>query len=203
MSLEREIENSVKQVLETNTVGKAKQVLEARSGVKALSIISFLESALPLPIFTDPFLIAAILIDKKNTHRLILATTIFSVLGGVAAYLMAHFFFEALSSLASPAAMAEFNNLVSSSDSNAFVVTLIGAVTPVPYTITAWVVAVMQGSLLAFVTASIIGRSFRYVIVGYCVYHFGPLAVTYAKRYVGLASVLILILAGLFFWYKM
>lgn len=116
---------------------------------------------------------------------------------------MAHFFFEALSSLASPAAMAEFNNLVSSSDSNAFVVTLIGAVTPVPYTITAWVVAVMQGSLLAFVTASIIGRSFRYVIVGYCVYHFGPLAVTYAKRYVGLASVLILILAGLFFWYKM
>ncbi len=192
-----------KQVLETNTVSKAKKVLEARSGVKALSLISFFESSLPLPIFTDPFLIAAILIDKKNTHRLILATTIFSVLGGVAAYFMALFFFEALSSWASPSAMTEFNNLVSSSDSNAFMVTLIGAVTPVPYTITAWVVAVMQGGLLAFVTASIIGRSFRYIIVGYCVYHFGPLAVSYAKRYVGLASVLVLILAGIFFWYKM
>lgn len=203
MSFEEKIETGVKQVLETNTVGKAREVLQARSGIKVLSAISFLESALPVPILTDPFLIAAILADRKNAFRLVVATTLTSVLGGVCAYFGALFFFETLSVWMSPEVMQQFNELVETNTSSTFVLTIVGAVTPIPYTVVAWVVAVLKGSPLAFVTASILGRGGRYTIVGYCVYRFGPLAISYVKRYVGLTSILVLILAGLFFWLKM
>lgn len=203
MSLEEKIETGVKQVLDTNTVGKAREVLQARSGVRVLSLISFFESALPLPILTDPFLIAAIMADRQNAFRLVVATTVTSVLGGVCAYFGALFFFETLSSWMSPEVMQEFNELVDTNTSSTFVLTIVGAVTPIPYTIVAWVVAVLKGSPLAFIIASVVGRGGRYAIVGYCVYRFGPLAITYAKRYIGLTSVIVLILAGLFFWLKM
>ncbi len=203
MSVEQKLESGVKQVLETNTVTKAKEVLRARSGVRVLTLISFVEATLPLPLLTDPFLAAAILVDKKNAFKLILATTISSVLGGLCAYFIALFFFETLSSLMTPGTMAQFNNLVDSSSSSTFVLTMIGAVTPIPYTIVAWVVAVLKGNIFAFLIASFLGRGLRYVIVGYCVYNFGHLAVSYAKRYIGLTSILVFLLAGLFFWYKM
>ena len=203
MSLEEKIETGVKQVLDTNTVGKAREVLQARSGVRVLSLISFFESALPLPILTDPFLIAAIMADRQNAFRLVVATTVTSVLGGVCAYFGALFFFETLSSWMSPEVMQQFNELVDTNTSSTFVLTIVGAVTPIPYTIVAWVVAVLKGSPLAFIIASVVGRGGRYAIVGYCVYRFGPLAITYAKRYIGLTSVIVLILAGLFFWLKM
>ncbi|MCB9810428.1 hypothetical protein H6781_02435 [Candidatus Nomurabacteria bacterium] len=203
MSLEEKIETGVKQVLDTNTVGKAREVLQARSGVRVLSLISFFESALPLPILTDPFLIAAIMADRQNAFRLVVATTATSVLGGVCAYFGALFFFETLSSWMSPEVMQQFNELVDTNTSSTFVLTIVGAVTPIPYTIVAWVVAVLKGSPLAFIIASVVGRGGRYAIVGYCVYRFGPLAITYAKRYIGLTSVIVLILAGLFFWLKM
>jgi len=203
MSLKQKIEASVKQVLETNTVSKAKEILRARSGVKVMAIISFVEGALPLPVLTDPFLVAAILVDKKNTFKLILATTLSSVLGGLLAYFMALFFFETLASLMSPGALAQFNSVADSSTSSTFVLTMVGAVTPVPYTIVAWAVAVLNGNVFAFIAASLLGRGLRYSIVGYSVYHFGHLAVSYSRRYIAVTSVLVFILAGLFFWLKM
>ncbi|MCA9360616.1 hypothetical protein H6785_01500 [Candidatus Nomurabacteria bacterium] len=203
MSFEEKIETNVKQVLETSTVSKAKQVLQARSGISLISTISFFESALPLPILTDPFLIAAVLADRKNTFRLVLATTIASTLGGLFAYFSALYFFEFLSGFMSPDIMQQFNEMISSNESSTFVLTLVGAMTPIPYTLVAWSVAVLKGSIIALIIASIIGRGLRYAIVGYCVYKFGPLAVSYIKRYLGLVSILVLILAGLFFWMKM
>lgn len=203
MSLNEKIETRVKQVQQTSIVGKAIELLRGRSGLNTISAISFLESAFPLPILTDPFLIAAILAERKNAFKLILFTTITSVLGGIFAYLVALFFFDTLSNWMSPEITKQFNDLIESNDGNIFVLTLVGAITPIPYTVVAWVVAFLNGGLLAFITASVIGRGLRYSIVGFCAYYFGPQAIPYIKKYLGTLSILVVILAITLLYFKM
>lgn len=203
MSVEQKLETGVKQVLQSNSVNKAQKLLEGRSGIRVLTLISFLESALPVPILTDPFLIAAILVDRKNAAKLVFSTTVASVIGGVFAFFIALLFFETLSQFMTVNISNQFNELITSTESSAFVLTLMGAVTPIPYTVVAWVVAVLKGSLLVFILASVLGRGLRYSIVGYCVYRFGPLAVSYTKKYLIYVSVLLLILGVIFLWFKM
>ncbi len=203
MSLEKDLETRVEEVLQADSVKKAEQLIKSRSGVTILAAISFIESSLPLPILTDPFLIAAILVNRAQTARLVFVTTIASVLGGVFAYFMAVFFLETLQQWMTVGMLEQFQSLTDTNQSGAFILTLVGAVTPVPYTIVAWVMGVMQGGILVFIIASLLGRGGRYAVVGYCTYKFGPLAVSYIKRYVGILSVVILVLVGLFIWYKM
>ena len=90
----------------------------------------------------------------------------------------------------------QFNMMVREQNASTFMLTAIGAVTPVPYTIVAWVVAVLQGSLLVFTLASVLGRGFRYGVVGYATYRFGPAAVSYIKKYLGVASLIVLVAAA-------
>jgi len=203
MGLEKSLEVKVEKVLKTNTVTGATKILQSKEGVGLIFAISFLESSLPLPILTDPFLVAAILAERKNTFKLVVATTIASVMGGLFAFLAAAFFFDYLLIWMSEAVTAEFNNLTTTADSGVFILTLVGAVTPIPYTIVAWVVAVVEGSIAVFILASVIGRGFRYAVVGWCTYRFGIMAVAYAKKYIGVTSIIIFILAGLFIWLKM
>lgn len=199
MSLEKDIEHKIEEVLEANTVTKATEVIKTRFGLTTLGIISFLESALPIPLVTDPFMIAAILLDRTRTARIVLITTLTSVLGGVVAYFMAVFFFDLLFSYLPPIAIEEFYALMGSNGSNTLIITLLGAVTPIPYTTTAWVVGVLKGSLFVFIVASILGRGFRYVIVGYSTYYFGALALKYAKKYIGIVSVFLVLVAVAYF----
>lgn len=202
MSLKKGLEGEVGAVLRTSTVEKARAIMSNRSGMFVVGIVSFLESALPVPILTDPFLVAAILLNRTKTIWLVLMTMTMSVIGGVVAYLMALLFFDVLMSWMSPEVMIQFTAMANGSNSGTSMLTLVGAVTPVPYTIVAWVVAVMKGSLLVFVIASVVGRGFRYAVVGYSTYRFGALAVSYIKRYIGITSIVV-ILAALFFWFKM
>jgi membrane protein YqaA with SNARE-associated domain len=198
-----EISKEVEKVLKTNTVEQAKRFMRGRSGLSVVSVISILESALPLPIITDPFLIAGVLVDRANALRLFLFTTLTSVMGGVIAYYTAYFFIDLILPMMSVEAVDEFNNILLNSDTNTFLLTLVGAVTPVPYTLTCWVVGAIKGNLAVFIIASVLGRGFRYAIVTYCAYKFGPLAMVYVKRYIGLASVLSFIMLALFLWYKL
>jgi membrane protein YqaA with SNARE-associated domain len=203
MSLQTKLEQKVDIVKQTNSVTRIKKILGSDSGVTMISVISFLESMLPIPILTDPFLVAAILANRVNATKLVLMTTAFSTLGGVFAFVLASVFFDSMMMLLSPDVVAEFQLLVASSTSNIFLLSLIGAVTPVPYTIVAWVVAVLNGSLLIFILASILGRGLRYGIVGYCTYTFGRQAMMYAKRYIAFTSIAVVVLAGLVVWLKM
>lgn len=202
MSFETKIEAEVEKLLETNTVSGAKKLFKSKSGIISLSAISFVESALPLPILTDPFLAAAILIDKANAKKLVVATTIASVMGGVFAYLFAAYFFDVLLEWLSPITIEIFNSLINSNQPNVFVLSLLGALTPIPYTAVAWVVAVIDGSLFMFILASLLGRGFRYSIVGYTTYKFGPLATAYAKKYIGITSIILLALVAAYIFIK-
>lgn len=202
-ALEKEIEEKVEEVLHTKTVEKATAIMRSKHGTAIVAAISFFESALPVPLITDPFLIAAIMLDRARVVRLVIVTTLASAIGGVAAYFMALFFFDIVSHWMSPMVLQEFNELINNSQYSTTVLTLLGAVTPIPYTTVAWVVAVIQGNLLVFFLASIVGRGFRYALVGYSTYRFGQLAMTYAKRYIGIASVFVVFLATVYFWYKL
>lgn len=203
MSSEENNRVQVVEVLGATSVQKAKQLMRSRSGLPIMAAISFVESALPLPILTDPFLVAAILLHRAQAVKFVIVTTLASVAGGVSAYYMATYFFDMLLGAMNAGVVHEFNALLQNGESSVWLLTLIGAITPIPYTIVAWVLAVLEGSILIFIIGSILGRGFRYAVVGYCTYRFGPLAVNYAKRYVGLTSVVLIGLAVVYFLLKL
>jgi membrane protein YqaA with SNARE-associated domain len=197
------IDRKVEQVLAGPSVGRAQKKLQSKLGLWLIAIISFLESALPIPLITDPFLIAGVLLNRKKTVLIVFITTVSSVIGGLFAYASALFFLEVLMQFMSTNMVSEFNSLVNDTQTNTFVITILGAITPIPYTLVAWLIAALQGSVVMFLLASILGRSLRYAVVGYSVYRFGPAASQYARRYIGLISIAIFILAGLYVWHKM
>jgi membrane protein YqaA with SNARE-associated domain len=116
---------------------------------------------------------------------------------------MARYFFGLLESLMTSGMLEQFQNLIAMDSSNTLLLTLVGAMTPIPYTITAWVVAVGEGSLILFIAASMVGRGFRYGVVGLCTYWFGPRALTYARRSLGVTTVVLLSLVALYVWLKL
>jgi membrane protein YqaA with SNARE-associated domain len=199
----KSIDSKVEQVLAGPSVGRVQKILQSRLGLWLIAVISFLESALPIPLITDPFLIAGVLLNRKKAVLIVVMTTVASVIGGLFAYVSAVLFLEVLMQFMTTGMISEFNSLVNGAHTNTFVITILGAITPIPYTLVAWLVATLQGSLLMFLLASIVGRSLRYAVVGYSVYRFGPAASQYARRYIGLISIVTFILVGLYIWHKM
>lgn len=181
---------------------KMEELANSRLGLCVLALISFVESALPVPLLTDPFLATAVLFNRANVVRIVLITTASSVLGGLAAYSMAYFAFEQLASHLSPTLLHEFNDLIENNDSNALALTLVGAITPIPYTVVAWVVGALSANPLVFIIGSVVGRGARYAIVGFCAYTFGPAALKYARKYILLSSGVAIILIGLLVFLK-
>ncbi len=171
-----------------------------RLGLLTVAGVAFIEAALPVPILTDPFLAAAVLSDRTRTVKIVLVTTAASVLGGVTAFLSAKYFFEVISRWLSASALEQFDSLVQGTDSSILVLTLIGAMTPVPYTFSAWAAAILQGSLFVFIFGSVVGRGVRYAIVGYCVHTFGRIAGKYIKQYLGILTVGLMLVGVLYFF---
>lgn len=199
----KQLDEQVEKILTTTTVSRAQEVMGSTSGQWLIAVISFLESATPLPIVTDPFMIAAIIINRANYLQTILVTTISSVLGGLCAYFTAVFFLDVALAMLSPDVAFTVASLSTANQDNIFILSLVGAFTPVPYTLTAWAVGALNGSLAAFIAASVLGRGARYLLVGWLSYQFGPAAVKIARRYLGITSLLLIIIAAAFFWYKM
>lgn len=187
----------------TKTATQAVGLMRSKYGVTFLGLISFFESFLPLPIITDPFLAAAIMADRAKVLRLILVTTITSVVGGFMAYLVAVLFRDILLSLLSPELTETLTSFVAGQSGDTFLLTVIGAVTPVPYTIIAYAIAITNGNPLVFILGSIVGRLFRYGVVGWCTYKFGPAALQYAKRSIIVTSLVLFIVGAIYLWLKM
>jgi len=199
----RQIEAQAEQVWRGPTAGRLQRLLQSRLGLWLIAAISFFESTLPVPLITDPFMVAGILANRSRAALVVLVTTVSSLLGGLAAFAMAAFFFEVIAETMSESVMREFERMVSFGATDTLVTTITGAVTPVPYTITAWVIAVAGGSVWVFIVGSIIGRSLRYGIVGYCTYRFGPAALKYARRSLAVTSLAVFMLVALYVWLKL
>lgn len=197
------LDQQVAVALQSQAAGRFQRLLRSRLGLWVIAAISFFESTMPVPIITDPFMVAAILAQRSRAPLVVLVTMVSSLLGGIAAFIMAAYFFDLIATYMSTDIETQFQTMVSFGVSDTFVTTITGAVTPIPYTITAWVVAVAGGSIWVFILGSLIGRTIRYAIVGYCTYQFGPAALRYARRSLTITTIAVVLLVGVYVWIKL
>lgn len=189
--------------IETKVEGAAVQargLLRSRYGLWAVAGISFIESALVVPLITDPFLVAYILTNKTKAYTGVLVTTVASVAGGLFAYAIAFLFYEFIVEQYLTGPLGEqFFVIVESFKGGVFWITLAGAVTPIPYTLVALGAGFMKASLLIFIVASVLGRGGRYALVGFLTYRYGERALEMARRNMILASAVLF--AGAFIYF--
>lgn len=180
---------------------KAGSLLRSRYGAWTLGFVSFAESALVVPLVTDPFLSAYILADRKSALKGVIITVFTSVLGGVFAYAVAISFYEFIAAtyLTGPAG-EEFTALADEFQKGTFVITVLGAVTPVPYTLVALAAGFVKSNFLVFVFASAVGRAFRYGLVAWLTYHFGEHAIQIARQHLIKVTILLFVLAAIYFF---
>lgn len=180
---------------------KVHTFLQTKWGLWGLGLISFWESALPVPILTDPFLVVYILANQKKAVLAVITTTASSVFGGVVAYLVARALKEPILAFFSDEFVVQFNEIAVKMQAEMFAISLLGAVTPIPYTTVALAAGFIEGSLLLFILASIIGRGARYSIVGYITNKVGVLANGKSKRPLLILSVgSLVVLTAYFIW---
>ncbi len=178
-------------------------LLRSKYGLWALGGISFLESALLVPIITDPFLVAYILADKKSVYKGVLVTLLGSILGGVFAYAIAFLFYEFIADRYLVGVVGEqFYVIVERLKEGTFIITLLGAVTPIPYTLVAMGAGFVKGNFLWFLLASVLGRGGRYAIVGAITYMFGEKALMIVRRRVMLITLVCVTGVAFYFFLK-
>lgn len=178
-------------------------LLRSKYGLWALGGVSFIESALLVPIITDPFLVAYILADKKSAYKGVLVTLIGSILGGVLAYTIAFLFYEFITDRYLVGVVGEqFYVIVDRLKEGTFIISLLGAVTPIPYTLVAMGVGFVKGNFFWFLLASVLGRGARYAIVGVITYMFGEQALIIARRRVMLVTLVCVTGAALVLFFK-
>lgn len=139
-----------------------------------LYLITFTESSF-FPIPPDPFLALAVLIKPKKWLTLALNLTLWSVVGGVFGYFIGFWFFDFFGPR-----IIDFYNL--SEDflqiktffsQYGFLTVFIAAFTPIPYKIFTISAGLFSTNLIVFIVASIIGRGFRFLIVGWLFSYLG------------------------------
>jgi membrane protein YqaA with SNARE-associated domain len=178
-------------------------LLHEKYSLVVLGVISFVESALPIPLITDPFMVAYILAHRSRAIAGILVTTITSLFGGLCAYLVASFFIDTLLTYATPATLEEFYDLAATYASSSLLLGFLGAITPVPFTLAAVVAGAMKGNVVLFLLGAFVGRILRYGITGYLTYRFGGAALAITKRYITTISFVAVILALAYLWFLM
>lgn len=178
---------------------QAKGFLQSRFGLWALGGISFVESALPVPIVTDPFLVAYILANKAAAVRGVVVTTLLSLIGGLFAYAIAFLFYEFIVATYLHGAVGEqFYAVVDEFQKGVFWVTIAGAVTPIPYTLVALGAGFMKANPLMFILGTIVGRGGRYILVGYLTHRFGEQALAIARKHLLVVSLVFFAVAALY-----
>jgi len=180
---------------------RSEGLLRSKHGLLFLGIISFAEAMLLVPIITDPFLVAYIILHRSKALVAVVVTTLTSILGGLGAYVLAAFFIDIALGYLSPESVLEFNAIVERFSDSTFALGLIGAITPVPFTLAALAAGVIKGNLILFLLGVLIGRSFRYGVAGYLTYRFGEDALRIAKENLAIITIVTLIFGTIYIWY--
>jgi membrane protein YqaA with SNARE-associated domain len=161
---------------------RGERVLRSKYGLYGLGLISYVESVLPVPILTDPFLVVYILANRKKTILAVAVSVFTSVIGGITAYYLGYLFSDMFLPLLSGDMLTQFNTLAVQVQNETFILTVLGALTPVPYTGVAVAAGFVHGNLAAFVAASLLARVLRYGLIGYLTYYFGAQCMNILKR---------------------
>jgi membrane protein YqaA with SNARE-associated domain len=186
----------------TGIINKSAQLLRSKYGLWVLGAISFVDSALAFPGPIDPFLAAYIVANRSRAWLALIVSVATSVIGGVMLYIFAAYFTDQLLSLLSPESFSTFSQMVATFDQGTFMLTFLGAFTPIPYGIVAVAAGVLKGSLVMFILGSTLGRTLRFGLVAYLTYRFGEKALILAKRNLTLASAVVIVAGVGYLLYK-
>ncbi|MEZ4103819.1 MAG: VTT domain-containing protein [Candidatus Paceibacterota bacterium] len=197
MSLEP-ITNPNKEMKEVTK--RSRGLLGSRYGLWFLGIVSFVESVLLIPLITDPFLVAYIILHRKRVVTAVIVTTFTSIIGGVIAYVTATFFIDVILGFLSSDSVGQFYNIVERFRDSTFALGLVGAITPVPFTLAALAAGAIKGNLILFLIGVFIGRSIRYGIAGYLTYKYGEDAVRIARGNIYPITIITLIVVAVYLW---
>lgn len=172
---------------------KLKRLVRSRYGLLILGLISFVESSLVVPIIVDPFLMLYVLSHRSRTTAAVAVTVVASVLGGVVAFLIAYFFQSLIFLVIDPTVMDIANPFIERFRDQTFLLTLIGSIVPLPYTIVAMAAGFMKGNISMFILGSLLGRAVRFGFVGYLIYLVGARATVHLQRQLIILAGLILV----------
>lgn len=131
-----------------------------------LAGVSFAESSF-FPIPVDVMLAPMVLARKHKAWRIAAITTVMSVLGGMAGYLIGRFLFDAYGDqlLDYFHAHETFESIKQSYIEHGVLIILLAGFTPVPYKIFTIASGVMSVAFLPFVLLSLVGRGARFFLV--------------------------------------
>lgn len=191
---------------DTNTAAltkKAAGLINSRFGLWFLGLLSFVESLLLIPLITDPFMAAYIMVHKDKAVKAVVVTVVTSMLGGLIAYITAAFFMDFVLSYLSADTVSVFGQMTEKVKNETFTLAFLGAVTPVPFTLAALAAGAIKGNLALFMLGAFTGRALRYSVVGYFSYKFGHKAMELAQKNIVILSVLTVIAVAAYVLYKM
>lgn len=167
----------------------------------ALAFVAFIEASV-FPIPPDVLMVAMIIATPSRAFLIAGVAVLASVLGGLAGYAIGAFAFESigrpvLETLGKAEAVAAFNTRF---NDLGFWSVLVAGITPFPFK----VITIMSGwtglPLGTFVLTSIIARSLRFFFVAALLWRYGAPIRDFIERWLGLLSVLFIILLFLGFY---
>ncbi|HOZ49537.1 MAG TPA: YqaA family protein [Candidatus Hydrogenedentes bacterium] len=169
-------------------------------GLIALAALAFAESSF-FPVPPDVLLIALCLGDRRSWAKFAFVCAAASLVGGIAGYgigwgvwnVVDDWFFRYVPGF-TPESFARVSQLY---DQYNFWIVFIAAFTPIPYKVITITAGVCGINFPMFVVASVVGRSARFFLVAFLLYHFGePIKDFIDKRFNLLTIVFVLLLVG-------
>lgn len=167
-----------------------------------LAGVSFAESSF-FPVPPDVLLAPMTLAQPARWWRFALVTTLASVLGGLAGYLIGRLALDAVTPLLQSAGYwDEFLTAKSWFDRYGFWAVFIAGFTPIPYKVFTIAAGAVHMALLPFVLGSAVGRAGRFFLVAGLVRWGGPRVEQHLRRWVdGIGwATLILLVGGYVLW---
>jgi membrane protein YqaA with SNARE-associated domain len=148
---------------------------ETPYGPIALVILAFAESSF-FPVPPDVLLIALAIGSPRKSLKFALYTVLASVFGAFLGYFIGYKFYELIGAkiIQFYGVQDQFNYVASKYHENAFISILIAGFTPIPYKVFTIAAGVFSIDLITLFTASLIGRSTRFFLVGLLIWKFGP-----------------------------
>jgi membrane protein YqaA with SNARE-associated domain len=146
--------------------------------------ISFIESIF-FPIPVDPLMAAMQLAGVRRWVLYATIATTGSVLGAVVGYFIGYAFYDTLGAplVAWLGIESQINETQTALMRDAFGVTFLGALTPLPFKVFVLGAGFFNISFVPFLLASILGRTLRLFVAAYLVHRFGTRVLAVIRRY--------------------
>ncbi|QSH39134.1 DedA family protein [Candidatus Kaiserbacteria bacterium] len=170
-----------------------------------LGVLSFTESCV-FVIPPDPLLAAMVFVHKERWIRYATIASVASILGAVAGYVLGWLLFDTVGIRVVDfyglhEYMAQATTVI---HEGVFVFTLTAAFTPIPFKVAVLAAGFTKANIFAFLIATIIGRSARYLLIAYVARVFGQHAEHIMRKfwfYTTVAGIVVLALfAGFMFF---